>query len=716
MEIHMVFEWRQQLLRCTRLKTMLVGLWMLVLSSSPTLAQELLGAAHLEHQRNAFGFSGLSYYDAETLGWRFHAGDDAAWAKTEFPDSAWAKASPSAITNSASRSPDFARANIGWFRVHIRIDSSLNEQSFMLVLSLVGAAEVYVDGQMIGQYGQPSAEAASERMASVSRFTLQSALLRLRADKPHVLAIRYSFAHYHNYVATLYQGGLISLPTGLRTALMTRSAVESYRTTAFQTVIQFGIAIGMPLLAGVLHLVLFFFSRTERTNLFVSVFSFCTALQACSFALSSHVMGQSLDGYALGGIGQTFALPSISVSLWYVAHALFRASLPKHHWWILSINAVLWGAVLLVGDAQKSLPVVIEAMAIVVALVPLLLVIPVLFSALRNSAEGAYILGVGMLLCVVAWIMEVVLISMGLLYAARPLLIAVMVRFGIYIAIPLALAVVLAMRTARLAHRLAKQNEELEEHVQKRTQALFDANTQLQAQNEQLEKLNAEKNEFLGIAAHDLKNPLSNVLGMTDILLSYDNELAEEDRQRFLRTIMASSEHMVELVNNLLDANRLETQGLDLHLTAVNVGTVMLFVVQDYQRRAADKHITLHYENPNAAILANADEALLRQVLDNLVSNAVKYSPHRGKVYIRVQSSSETVRMEIQDEGPGISAEDQKKLFGKFARLSAQPTGGEHSTGLGLSIVKKLAEAMNGRVWCESEFGKGATFMVELPR
>jgi signal transduction histidine kinase len=104
------------------------------------------------------------------------------------------------------------------------------------------------------------------------------------------------------------------------------------------------------------------------------------------------------------------------------------------------------------------------------------------------------------------------------------------------------------------------------------------------------------------------------------------------------------------------------------------------------------------------------------QVLDNLVSNVVKYSPHGTRAYVRVKRNAEAVRVEVQDEGEGISPEDMKKLFGKFARLSAQPTGGEHSTGLGLSIVKKMVEAMNGKVWCESEFGNGATFIVELPQ
>jgi len=103
------------------------------------------------------------------------------------------------------------------------------------------------------------------------------------------------------------------------------------------------------------------------------------------------------------------------------------------------------------------------------------------------------------------------------------------------------------------------------------------------------------------------------------------------------------------------------------------------------------------------------------QVLENLVSNAVKYSPPGRDIFVRLQRHAQVVRVEVQDQGPGLSAEDQKKLFGKFARLSAKPTGGEHSTGLGLSIVKKMVEAMNGKVWCESEPGHGATFIVEFP-
>jgi signal transduction histidine kinase len=101
-------------------------------------------------------------------------------------------------------------------------------------------------------------------------------------------------------------------------------------------------------------------------------------------------------------------------------------------------------------------------------------------------------------------------------------------------------------------------------------------------------------------------------------------------------------------------------------------------------------------------------------VLDNLISNAIKYSPPGREVFVRVSRSTASARIEVQDQGPGLTAEDQRKLFGKFARLSARPTGNESSTGLGLAITKRLVDAMGGRIWCESSPGQGATFFVEL--
>ncbi|MCU0427697.1 MAG: tetratricopeptide repeat protein [Candidatus Kapabacteria bacterium] len=240
------------------------------------------------------------------------------------------------------------------------------------------------------------------------------------------------------------------------------------------------------------------------------------------------------------------------------------------------------------------------------------------------------------------------------------------------------------------------------------------ANHELHQQNEELFALNNEKNEIMGIVSHDLKNPIGAVRSYAELIQS--QILSPEEVPGAIEHIVQVSDRMLELVKNLLDMNQLETGGLHLHPISFDITSVVEATVYQYQTPAQAKNITLHFHATDEEHIVLADEQVTMQVLDNLISNAVKYSPHGKNVYVRLQSSEGAVRLEVQDEGQGISADDMKKLFGKFARLSARPTGGEHSTGLGLSIVKKMVEAMNGRVWCESELGKGATFIVELPK
>jgi signal transduction histidine kinase len=240
------------------------------------------------------------------------------------------------------------------------------------------------------------------------------------------------------------------------------------------------------------------------------------------------------------------------------------------------------------------------------------------------------------------------------------------------------------------------------------------ANSELQEKNLTLEALNQEKNEFLGIAAHDLKNPLQQIIMASGTIARYYDRMSDNDIQQQVHNMGVVAHRITEIVTNLLDVNAIERGGMTFTSRNFDILPIVQNVIQSYTASAKEKNITLHLHAGRSSNLVFADEQATQQVLDNLISNAVKYSPHGKNIVVRLKSSTEVVRVEIHDEGPGISAEDMRKLFGKFARLSARPTGGEHSTGLGLSIVKKIVEAMNGRVWCESELGKGAMFIVEL--
>lgn len=240
-------------------------------------------------------------------------------------------------------------------------------------------------------------------------------------------------------------------------------------------------------------------------------------------------------------------------------------------------------------------------------------------------------------------------------------------------------------------------------------------NSQLQEQNLLLHQMNIEKNEFLGIAAHDLKNPLAAITMSASTVRDYYDRMPPETRQERLGSIVVSAQRMASIISNLLDLNAIETGNLNVNCQQTVMEPIVQRCVSDYEERAAAKQIVLHYTATDKNAQVSIDAGMMMEVMDNLLSNALKYSPLGSNVFIRLSASNGALRVEVSDEGPGLSAEDKTKLFGKFARLSAQPTGGEHSTGLGLSIVKRLVEAMKGRVWCESEAGKGATFIVEFP-
>jgi signal transduction histidine kinase len=278
--------------------------------------------------------------------------------------------------------------------------------------------------------------------------------------------------------------------------------------------------------------------------------------------------------------------------------------------------------------------------------------------------------------------------------------------------------VIIAWVLARTSFQLTAKNITNQEIIRRQTLALETSNVELVQKNARLELMDNEKTELMGIVAHDLKNPITAVRGLAEILR--ENHLEQQMRINILNQLTLVNDQMLELVKNLLDMNHLESGLIQLGHESFDVMPFVESVLDQYTVAAGLKDITLHRPdasslNASSGTLVYASEQAVMQVLDNLVSNAVKYSPLGKQVFVRVRATSSAVRIEVRDEGPGLSAEDMTKLFGKFARLSAQPTGGEHSTGLGLSIVKKMVEAMNGTVWCESEPGNGATFVVELP-
>lgn len=246
---------------------------------------------------------------------------------------------------------------------------------------------------------------------------------------------------------------------------------------------------------------------------------------------------------------------------------------------------------------------------------------------------------------------------------------------------------------------------------------LWTKNQELESLNKKLEEASREKSEILGIVAHDLKSPLSGIQGLAELMAT---GIDEGSARQAANEIYRAAERMFLLITNLLNVNAIETGKMAINPVPLDICFVTEHIIEEYTLRAAAKEIVLLLDTPERPLYVIADEFGLPQAIENLVSNAVKYSPPNSTVRIRLREGVTAekvtmIRLEIQDEGPGISEKDKEKLFGKFSRLSAKPTGGEHSTGLGLNITKKIIEIMNGKIWCESVLGQGATFVVELP-
>ena len=243
-------------------------------------------------------------------------------------------------------------------------------------------------------------------------------------------------------------------------------------------------------------------------------------------------------------------------------------------------------------------------------------------------------------------------------------------------------------------------------------QRLLQLNDELVDKNQQLIDLNQIKNKFLGIAAHDLRNPLAVIIGMSQLIAK--KTLDENKREHFLTSIYRTSRQMLNLVNDLLDVAIIESGKFDLHIETADLQVVIKERLELLDWVASKKMIKLHAQF-DAALVFQFDSNRIGQVIDNLLSNAIKFSPPHTSVFINCVINNGNVDILIKDNGQGIPENEQDSLFGTFAKTSVRPTDGEKSTGLGLAIVKKIVEAHQGSIKVQSTMGEGSTFVVTLP-
>lgn len=239
---------------------------------------------------------------------------------------------------------------------------------------------------------------------------------------------------------------------------------------------------------------------------------------------------------------------------------------------------------------------------------------------------------------------------------------------------------------------------------------IHETTKELEAQNEKLVLLNEQKNEILGIAAHDLRNPIGVIQGFAEIA----EEKTEGEPQNYLRIILSETDKLLRLLNDLLDISKIESGVYTLNKKNTNFKTVVEQCIQNFSHPAQVKNIRIETDLEAGNCQISLDRDKMEQAINNLISNALKFSPPGSTVQIRLSTDSRSIRTEVVDQGLGIKEKEIKDIFLPFKRSSTQPTAGESSHGLGLAIVKKIIEAHHGSIGVQSEYGAGSTFYFTL--
>lgn len=278
-------------------------------------------------------------------------------------------------------------------------------------------------------------------------------------------------------------------------------------------------------------------------------------------------------------------------------------------------------------------------------------------------------------------------------------------------------------RTIRYAIRHKESELALKryaESLEKSNRELVQAHEELARKNAELRRLNEEKDGFLGMAAHDLRNPLGVIMGYSDFLLAMHRQTMKKEELEIIEMIRSSSKFMRSLINDLLDISTIESGRLHLDTRSTDIVRLVEANVGLNVVLAAQKQMTLELDVAGPVPRVDVDARKVEQVLNNLISNAIHYAPQGTGIHVQVghvapAAGPAEVRISVKDEGPGIAPEDVAKLFRPFGRARTVSTGGERSTGLGLAIARRIMEGHGGRIWVESEPGRGSTFFAAFP-
>ncbi|KAF0129195.1 MAG: hypothetical protein FD155_2684 [Bacteroidetes bacterium] len=260
----------------------------------------------------------------------------------------------------------------------------------------------------------------------------------------------------------------------------------------------------------------------------------------------------------------------------------------------------------------------------------------------------------------------------------------------------------------KLILSLQEANATLEEKVKART-------NELEKMNDRLSELNILKNQYIGMAAHDLRNPIGVAATFSEILIEDYNDFSKEEMIYYLGLIKQNCHFSINLIHDFLDASKIEAEVLELNITEQDYLSFVKESIFENEILAKNKSQEIIFECVHNSLIASFDKNKIHQVLNNLLSNAIKFSLPKTKIVVDISISNQEIVTRIIDQGQGIPKAELQNLFNPYHTSSVKPTAGEKSTGLGLVIVKKIIETHHGSVKVESNVGEGSVFQFSIP-
>lgn len=238
--------------------------------------------------------------------------------------------------------------------------------------------------------------------------------------------------------------------------------------------------------------------------------------------------------------------------------------------------------------------------------------------------------------------------------------------------------------------------------------------SELESLRKTIAEIEKEKQQIISIVSHDIKAPLNRIFALVQLLHMSEENLTEE-QQQYLDKIHQVVADGLSMIRNLVDYRNLEYRKIDINPEEIDLKDFMTTTVKNFKSLAGKKNITIHLDTPESAVITS-DNQCLNRVADSLLSNAIKFSHDGKEIFVQVKNSADNVEISVRDQARGFTGDDLLKLYSKFQKLSAMPTSGESSTGLGLYIAKRMLTKIGGAITCKTEEGIGSLFTVTLPK